>query len=183
MLKTIKRYYPPILELIPLALLWMAFQYTAINIDQLPDIIPSHFNARGLPDDWQPKGFMTTWFMPCMVLFVYLLMAGCNFLVMRASDPFKVINLPVSEKEKKLFSPEEMEAIRTAAVRGLWFLNVCTMALLCHLTIKSIDVALGRSDSIGWIFWVWFALVIIISIGLTIRLFQLSSIHKKDRKL
>jgi uncharacterized membrane protein len=55
MLQKIARIYPPVLELIPLLLLFLAFYLTFINYPNLPDRIPSHFNIQGLPDGWGSK--------------------------------------------------------------------------------------------------------------------------------
>jgi len=66
-------------ELIPLMLIIACFIIGIFYYPQLPDQVPSHWNAQGEIDDWSSKDF-AIWFFPCLTLIVYILMTFIPFI-------------------------------------------------------------------------------------------------------
>ena len=60
-------------EIIPIVLIIIAFIVGLQLYPQLPEQMPSHWNAQGEIDAWSGKGF-AVWFPPLLALAVYLLM-------------------------------------------------------------------------------------------------------------
>jgi hypothetical protein len=170
----ISRFYPPWLEIFPLALVVFALLYTNAWYDALPSTVPTHFGADGQPDGWSSKSFVSVYLLPLTNLFIYLMMVFINlFLIIRPDDPRRVVNL--MEKEKDALGPERLEAIRTFTARGLWLINTLTIGCLAYLTYGSINVGLGRQEGLGWVMWAFFGAFIIVSLGMTIKVLALSS--------
>ena len=119
MLQKLSKVYPPIIELIPLLLLFAAFYLTFSSYSSLPDRIPTHFNFQGIPDGWGGK---TNVFIYIGVsLFIYVLITGISIALAVTRNPKALINLPESMKER--ISPSQAEVLRVFMVRCLWGLS------------------------------------------------------------
>ena len=175
----VNKFYPPWLEIFPLAFVVFALVYTDFYYHDLPARVPTHFGASGLPDAWSSKSFINVYLLPLINLLVYLFTLLINlFFIMRPDNPRKVVNL--SEKEKDALGPERLETIRTFTTRGLWLINTLVTATLAYLTFGSINTALGRQDGLGWFMWLFFAAIMVVSIGMAIKTLKLSSLdHPK----
>ncbi len=161
-------FYPPWLELIPVILLIFAFSYTAECYSFLPEQVPTHFGLAGNPDAWAAKGFWSVYALPLLGSVIWLSMLLINyFLIIRPEDPGQYINLPQRHKEK--LDRERLEAIRTTTARGIMLLNLTLAAMIAAFQYSSINVALGRQESLGMIALVFAALILAESIGLSIK--------------
>lgn len=65
-----------ILEIIAVSLLLFVWIYPAMYYTQLPETIPTHFNAKGEADDWGSKVFI--WLIPMITTFTYALIIVLN---------------------------------------------------------------------------------------------------------
>jgi len=61
-----------LIEAVALTLLLGMFAMVGLRWSGLPDSIPTHFNAAGLPDHYGPKG--SAWLLPVIATFLYLLL-------------------------------------------------------------------------------------------------------------
>ncbi|MHB1419210.1 MAG: DUF1648 domain-containing protein [Bacillota bacterium] len=170
--------YPPWLELIPLALILFALFHTVSNYSLLPDTIPAHFGANGTPDGWSQKTFFSSFAIPLIGLVVYLATALLNlFLVMLPSDPGRFINIP--QKQKEALGPERLENIRVFIARSLWALNAVVTASIAYLAYGAVNTSLGRWSGLGWVMWLFFFAIIVVTFWMVIRLFTLTIPPKK----
>ncbi len=168
MFNKIKTYYPPCLELIPIILLVFAFTYTAEYYPLLPEQVPTHFGLYGTPDAWSEKGLWAVYVMPLIGAIVWLSMILINwFFIIWPEDPGRYINLPRRQKEK--LGLERLEAIRTTTARGMMLLNFTLAAMIAAFQYGSINIALGRQQSLGLTAAVFTAAILIEAIGLTVK--------------
>jgi uncharacterized membrane protein len=170
----VSKFYPPWLELIPLAFVAFAVIYTNIHYVELPPIFPKHFGASGMPDAWSSKSFWSVYIIPLIGVGVYIFMLVLNLLfIIRPDNPRSVVNL--LDQEKDALGPERLEAIRTFTARGIWFLNTLIAALMAFLTYGSINIALGYQVGLGWVMWIFFGAIMAASFGMVIKTMMLST--------
>ncbi len=169
MMQKLARIYPPLIEFLPLLLLFLVIYLVVSSYPSLPARIPTHFNFQGLPDGWGSKGIMYLY--PGLGAFVYILISGISLALILVHDPKTMINLPESMKEK--IPASEAESLRSFIVRSLFALKLITMGLVAYLTYANLQVAFQHADSIGyWPFLFVFALLATVGC-LLVRVFQL----------
>ena len=121
----------------------IAFAYYA----ELPDTIPIHFNARGLPDGWGGKGFL--WLLPILGLGIYALMTYLN----RFPHTF---NYPVP------ITAENALWQYTLATRAIRFLKTSICVSFALITWFIVKTALGQASGVP--FW----LIILLLTGMLV---------------
>jgi len=167
---------PPWLELIPLTVVIFTLIYMISYYRALPDSVPRHFDARGMPNAWSDKAIIIV--LPVLSLWIYFQSLLVNFfLIISPEDPAKVINLSVERKKKLGF--ERLERIRALTARFVWFTNTLTSILFAYIIRGTIKTALGYQTGLGW--GVWFILGILIAAAawMGIKISVLSRIPKE----
>ena len=86
------------------------------NYSQLPEIVASHFNARGVANGWQTKPIFLTFFAGAIALASFLTF-GVPFLVSKM--PAELINLP--HKEYWLAPERRTETMELLSGSFAWF--------------------------------------------------------------
>jgi uncharacterized membrane protein len=169
MFQKLSKVYPPILELVPLCLLFIALYLTFSSYSTLPARIPTHFDFQGIPDGWGGKTSFFLYIGFC--LFIYILITGISIALTVIRNPKSLINLPESMKAQ--ITPPQAEVLRVFMVRCLWGLKVITLGLITYLIYSNIEVALGHMNNIGS--WpMLFTLGIILVVGFMLfRTFRL----------
>ncbi len=132
---------------------------TAVNFHGLPDQVPTHFNASGLPNDYSSKGMI--WLLPGIAVIMF---AG---LVQLNRFPY-IFNFPVNITE------ENAERLYRHACRSMRILNLLLVIMFLYLTWQSIAVAKGQSPGIG----IWFVpvnaiVILIFTIYMIVRMYRL----------
>ncbi len=170
----INRYYSPWLELAALLLFSTTFSYIRAHYDQIPGIIPSHFGASGAPDAWAAKSIWSVYSVLIIGFGIYLSMALLNILVIiRPEDPSKVLNIP--QRDKDLLGPARLESIRAFTVRSMVGLNLILAVMFSYLAYGAANVAMGASKNLGPIMWVFVALILLVSVYMTVKLMIMCS--------
>jgi uncharacterized membrane protein len=144
-IQKLSRAYPPVLELLPLFLLFVVFYLAFTNYPSLPERIPVHFNFSGYPDGWGSKNQI--FFIPGIATFLYLLVTGICLALSQVRDPKSMINMPESAKQK--ITPEKAEYLRIFLLRCLFILKTIILGMFTYLIYGSIEIALNRSESLG----------------------------------
>ncbi|WP_299440044.1 DUF1648 domain-containing protein [uncultured Aquimarina sp.] len=111
-------------------------------INELPEMIPTHFNAQGLPDDYSSKS--TIWFLP-----VVGLVMGIGLYILNRFP--HIFNYPAEITEDNAFRQYKN------ATRLIRVLNLTITWTFVFIIYKSIAVALNRSEGLG----AWFIPVFI----------------------
>ena len=168
------RCYPPRLELIPLALLALTIYLALSSYAALPDIIPTHFNAQGIADDWGSKSAI--FFLLGLSAFTYILLTALSIWFAVIRDPKSLINLP--EKWKATLSETQVEKLRRVLNRYLFLLKIIIQGLTAYIIYITIEMAQERADSLGSPFSL-FILAILAVVGLMVwKAFQIKSDNK-----
>lgn len=104
---------------------------------KLPDQIPSHFGAAGLPDDWRSKGWI--WLLPGIALAFYILLT----VVSRFPQTF---NLPWAITEENAERQYRIGRIMVQSLKAelIW--------ILAYIQFGTIWVAMGKMNGLGFAF-------------------------------
>jgi uncharacterized membrane protein len=108
----------------------------AAHYGSLPQTIPTHFDARGLPNGWGDKSML--WLVPGLACFFYAVMTLVSFV------PPSKINPPVSAERRVAVAPIAKRMIGWLKAELVWI-----MAVLCAVMVRD---ALGRSNGLT----IWF---------------------------
>lgn len=119
--------------------------------NQLPEQIPSHFNAKGEVDDYKSKGFV--WVLPIIGIAIFALL---HFL---SKDKNLKINGPTSN------SPEELDYQRLVGRKLLNALKIILPASFLYINYKTILIGLGKANGLGPYFLYIFLITIFGVIG------------------
>lgn len=178
MLQRLERFYPVGLNLLPILIMFSAIVYNFMYFEYLPDEIPLHFGFDGIPDSYTAKTLLGLFTVPLIGVLICGSLSLLNvFLVMNPEDPGKAINLP--EKAKHELGIERMEELRTLTARSLCTLNIIVALMLAYLSYGTVQIALGEMHKLGSVFWLFIALILIISIGMIVKTVQLTSLPSK----
>jgi len=125
-----------ILEAVSLAVLLMIFAMVAVHWPELPERVPRHYNARGVPNGWGEKNGL--WILLATVVGVYALLT--------ASSRYRgLIDLPISVDRN---SPE----IQSLLLRLTLYWKVTLMLTFAYITWAGINTAFGRANGLGRMF-------------------------------
>jgi uncharacterized membrane protein len=133
---------------------------------RLPETVASHFNAAGEPDGWMSRGVFLGFLAGISLLYVALFL-GAAALVRRA--PAAVVSLP--NKEYWL-APERAAATRRAIAGELFKVAAATQVLMIVITQLTVEVGLGRRQTLSDVSWVALVVYVGIVIWWLIALFR-----------
>lgn len=145
-LTKLQKIVPLRFELIPFLMLIFVIYFTAVNFNNLPDTIPTHFNFQGEADGFGGKNGI--FIIPGMAIFIYLLFTGIILALAAVRDPKTLINLPDYVKSK--ITPEKAELLRILMVRCLFALKLTIIAMNVFLVYGSIKTALNVWTGLGY---------------------------------
>jgi len=123
-----------ILEILAIAALLGFLGYTLYSFSKLPETIPTHFNASGIPDNYGSKN--TLWMLPVISLILYILLT----LVGRIPEKF---NYPVRITEA---NARFQYTLRT---RFLRYMKLALVLMFFFISYKTVSTALGNTDGLG----------------------------------
>jgi len=130
-------------------ILMVGFPFYYFN--ELPDIIPRHFNAAGEPDGFSQKHII--WTLPAIGLVIYI---GLFFL----NKYPHIFNYPTEITQE---NAERQYRIATKLIRTL---NMLISASFFYIGYSTIQTALNKQDGIGTLFLPIFLLGIFGTIGI-----------------
>ncbi len=122
-------------KLVFVAIAVVAAIYFWSNYAQLPDVVASHFNARGVANGWQTKSTFLTFFAWAVALASFLAF-GVPFLISKM--PVELINLP--HKEYWLATERRGETMDLLSGSFAWF----GCGVLVVVT-TAVNYAIGRN--------------------------------------
>lgn len=122
-----------------LVILWLL---TFWKYADLPEIIPTHFNAGGEPDAYGSKSTIFT--LPIIASLLFLLLS----VIVKFPQKF---NYPVK------ITPENAAGQYTNASRMMRFMKFSIMLVFLLINIQTIRTAMGKAEGLGW----WFMLVVL----------------------
>jgi uncharacterized membrane protein len=131
-------------EFIALSFLIILFAIPLIYYNGLPDRIPVHFNASGVPDGYGNRS--TLWILPVTGAFMYLLMT------VTGAFP-QIYNFPVK------ITPENAVTQYRLATRLIRILKTAIMVMFSFLSYQTIRTATGNAAGLGKAFLPVFLLI------------------------
>jgi len=150
-----------ILEMLALISLLGFFGFAIYHYPRLPDVIPTHFNAAGVPDGYDSKN--TLWSLPAIGLFVYVLLSLVNL-------------IPHKFNYVKKITPQNALRQYTLATRFIRILKIILVILFFFISKGTVDVATGLSGGLG----LWFMPVFMSMIFIPLIIFLITS-SKRDK--
>jgi uncharacterized membrane protein len=130
---------------------------------RLPAIIPSHFNAAGLPDDYSPKA--TIWTLPAIGIVVYALLS----LVALVPQQF---NYPVTITATNALRQYKL------ATRLVRYLKAAIMWLFFYISYTTVMVTAKESSGMG----LWSMPVILVGIIGPVIIYVIIAGRNKNRQ-
>lgn len=132
-----------IIEIASVLALFLLFVLPLVFMDQLPEKIPSHFNAKGIPDAFGGKS--SIWLLPSVGLGIYIMFTLIN-LLLKNSPP----------KPKNGQSSEMAKAQNVIALEMLLALKGSILIAFAYLVWATIQVALENWEGLGTAFLMLF---------------------------
>lgn len=109
--------------------------------DTLPERVPTHFDARGLPDAWGTKGFASWFLLPTIALATAGLMYVSAWLVQRRPV---LLNIP-RKKELLELSPADQAPVLRAVTATLEAITAGILLIFCAIQLATYRAAFGDS--------------------------------------
>jgi len=110
-----------ILEILAIVGLLCFFGFTLYSITRVPDSVPTHFNARGNPDDYGSKTFL--WMLPVIAFVVYSILS-------------LVVRIPEKSNYPVTITPANARRQYTLRIRLLRYLKVAIVLMFFFSVIK-----------------------------------------------
>lgn len=161
--------YPVQLEAIPALLVLLGFYLAVSNYTTLPDRIPTHFDFRGVADEWGGRG--SIWVSPAIGAGAYLMFTAIVLAFAAVADPMKLINLP--QKRKAALTLAQAEELRVFCIRSLFVMKIAMTCLTTFLTYDTIQLGLGRTHTLGGLFYVFLAAILLSAFAMTWKAIRL----------
>ena len=146
------------LEALALLALMILLGFVIYHYPKLPEIIPSHFNKAGMPDEYSSKS--SFWFMPGIAIFVYTLMSLVALVPHQFNFPVK-ITLANALKQY------------TMALRFIRYLKAVIIWLFFYISFATIRVATSEVSGLGlWFLPVFLGFIFIPLVFYVIKSFK-----------
>jgi len=157
------------LEFLPFVLMLLSIFLISVNYTDLPQIVPTHFDIHGQPDEFGTKNELILY--PAINFFVYLMITVITFLMAVVKDPRSLINLPQSAKDR--LTQNQAEGVRVVVVRRLFALKTVITGMLFYMLRANLETAFGRAEGMGYIPLVFAALLLGVVAYMLIKIFSL----------
>ncbi|MCP4550058.1 MAG: DUF1648 domain-containing protein [bacterium] len=142
-----------------LAIIWIV---AITQYSSLPDALPVSFHFGGTPGDWAPKGW-DFFVLPCTGLVVYILLT-----MVQALSARKVV------VGGRVLHGKAAYHVNKAASNFLFLMKSALLAFLLNVEFRTIQIAYGRMDSLGWDSYIVAGLLLIYATLGSVMLYRLS---------
>jgi uncharacterized membrane protein len=126
-----------IIEILSIALLIGYWSYTLFQFNNLPEIIPTHFNGSGAVDGYGAKGTILILPMIATLFFVFLTL---------------LIRFPHKFNYQQIITVKNATKIYTTATKMLRVLKLVLITIFFAIDYKTIQIALGKVEVAGGLF-------------------------------
>jgi uncharacterized membrane protein len=134
--------------------------YAIYHYPHLPEMIPSHFNGSGEPDDFGPKS--TFWLLPGLSVFIYIMLS----LIMLIPQQF---NYTVK------ITPRNALKQYTYAMRLVRYVKAVIIWLFFYICSSTVRVSAGKESGLG----LWFLPVFLSVLFIPMILYFILSFRKR----
>ena len=122
-----------LLEITGMIVILGCFVFLALNYQDLPDSLPRHFGADGVPDAYGGKGII--WVLPVIGLVLYIVVGLISHVP-------GLINLPFRT------APEQSDFYQRRYSRMIRILNVAMVCIFAFLTFQSAQIGFGNQSQL-----------------------------------
>ena len=137
------------LEAVAIFAVLAMFLYPLYHYGSMPDRVPTHFDASGMPDAYGSK--TSIWALPIISLVTFIILFIMN------KSPH-IFNYPTKITEDNALSQYQ------AATRLIRLLNAIMMAFMAYISYGIVQNALGMQNGLGtYAVWIFMAIVFGIS--------------------
>ncbi len=172
------KYYPVRLELVPFVLVILAWLFAVNGYPHLPERIPTHFNAAGVPDGWGSRS--SIFIFPVIGLVEYLFFSLLNILFAVVKDPKRLINLPRQQLEK--LTPEKTAKLIRVFARSLFLLKTLIAVMCVYAVHMTVEVALQRAAGLGPGFMIITAGIIIVALYMVWQSLRMVAVSSRTNR-
>lgn len=148
-----------LLEVLALLTLFSFLGYVIYIYQRLPDIIPTHFNAAGLADDYGRKN--NIWMLPGIAVLLYFMLTMINFIPHMFNYPTKI-------------TPQNAMRQYTLATRLIRILKIILLVMFFYIGYATVSVSHGNSSGIGF----WFIPVFLGFVFIPMIIYFIRSVKK-----
>lgn len=166
-------YYPVWIEFVVIFLIFWSFYLVITAYPDLPDKIPTHFNARGEPDGWRPKTWINLLILPIGQIGLYILVTVGAWIITRSKNPLRFVNLPVRAEQVQALKDPETEEIRKITIRGLLAIKIIGSGMFAYIEYVTIKVALGVENGLGYWIWLYSVFIFIVASWMTLNIYRI----------
>lgn len=158
------------LHLFAVALPLLSALVVAVAYPSLPDPLPTHYTAGGVPDAWEPKSWTAALMLPAIGTAMVLLLLLVAWLLSRHVDPQPMDGHPDAARGVRLGQSRALQ-------RMLGLLNVLSAGLLADVAI--VPVLNLTPDAVGALVWGGVTLTLLPAVWLIVRSVRLQREAKR----
>ncbi len=156
--------------LLALLIIFITAAATIYFYNDLPEKIPTHFDAKGRPNGWSDKG-PEIFAMIGVQLFLLATMAFSYYFL---ADPERFAKLNQSKWSSMKFPPDMVEPARIVSIRLIDWIMFLSLIMLGEIQIEILWSASSGVHRLSPIVWVFLALITIVSVYYTVVLVRMS---------
>lgn len=159
----VKRFYPPVVEIIPLLILFYTVFLLNFSYGQISNGVPINFTLTGAPTAWGDRTVLIA--LGTVAVGVYFLLSYINYKFLMIPKRLVLIN---KKTEQKKSSESQLETIRVFTVRSIFFIKSLVGLLLLYIYRGVVRISLGNQVELGLGLWlivgsIIFTVIIMIS--------------------
>ncbi len=144
----VKRFYPPVVEIIPLLILFYTVFLLSFSYGQISNGVPVNFTLTGAPTAWGDRTVLIA--LGTVAVGVYFLLSYINYKFLMAPQKLVLIN---KKSEQKELSESKLETIRVFTVRMIFLIKSLVGLLLLYIYRGVVGISLGNKFELGLGLW------------------------------
>jgi len=164
----IKKFYPPVIEILPLLLLFYTVFLLSSSYGQISNGVPINFSITGIPTAWGDKTILIV--LGVVAVGVYFLLSIINYKFLISPEDLIIISKNKRPEQRKL-TPNELNTIRVFAVRTVFIIKSLVGLLLLYIYRGIVRISLGNQVELGLTLWLIVGAIIFTVIIMTSKIY------------
>ena len=164
----IKKFYPPVIEILPLLLLFYTVFLINSSYGQISNGVPVNFSITGIPIAWGDKTALII--LGVVAVGVYFLLSFVSYKFIISSEKLIIISKNKRPEQRKL-NPNEISSIRVFAARTIFIIKSLVGFLLLYIYRGIIRISLGNQVELGLSLWLIVGAIIFTVIIMTSKIY------------
>ena len=164
----VKRFYPPVVEIIPLLILLYTVFLLSFSYGRISNGVPVNFTLTGVPTAWGDRTVLLAF--GAVAVGVYFLLSIINYKFILSPANLIIINKHKSSEEGNL-SKNQFETIRVIAARTILLIKSLVGLLLLYIYRGVVGISLGNQFELGLGIWLIVGAIIFTVIIMTSKIY------------